>query len=107
MRIDHPHDPRLRAEITSEASLPVVELWMLGDQTPTVRFAADGEEGWEPAGPTPAWQAIELLASMGFCSVSEVAEALGAVTSGMSALDMSRRMRTFADLVEILGLNEG
>jgi hypothetical protein len=95
MRLDHPTDRRLHAEIHTGPCGLVLDLLVNDEAEPTVRFGVD-EDGWDPGRPI-FWQVIDVLCCLGFLSVADVADALDA--DGQPRDRLSRRLQRVADLV--------
>ncbi len=97
-RLDHPHDRRLRAEYGWDAAVGFfVEAWFPHDTKPTLSFSALDDEGYDQR--RPLRQALEVLAELGFFTLTDLDEA---IRSGDELLpeEMPKRLRRVAEVVE-------
>jgi hypothetical protein len=100
-RFDNPTDRRLRTEFGNEGDGFFVELLFVDDDQPTVRFGGSDGEEWDPARPL-FWEAVNVLALLGFVSVSEIHDAMEALDRSVPPVSMNKRLRAVAELVQNL-----
>ncbi len=102
--VHHPFDGDLHAEFGRDESGFFLEVFLYGETEPTIRFC-NAEGSWEPSPPI-VWQVLDVLVTLWFVTVAEVAEVRELNKAGVDLEKLGPRLKSVArmlrDLEEVL-----